>query len=385
MEIQAQLEASLSKIESTLSGKIDQVNAESGKVSAKAMGEINSLGQQFKELQDEVTALAQKGFASAPEQKKTIGEQFANSDSFKAFAGGQANRANFTFQANTVLSGKDDVIVPFDRKEGIVPGPMRALTILDFINKGSTTQDTIRYTKETAFTNNAAETAQGAQKPESDITFEAVNAPVQTIPTFLKISKQVMDDAPAVQSYINTRLRHGVQQRLDSQIINGDGAGTNLSGILQNSTAFAVGTAANAFDYTNAGKYAVMGSDYMPDFWFVNPADWGSLFETIKRGAADAAYVGSSGAVSYVNEGLTPMLWGIPVVASNAVPAGTAIGGSSDAMMLWMRDDVNIQAFEQDENNVQLNLVTIRAEMRAAFTVFRDDALITLDLTTLPV
>ena len=46
---------------------------------------------------------------------------------------------------------------------------------------------------------------------------------------------------------------------------------------------------------------------------------------------------------------------------------------------------MRIEAFEQDGDNVQRNLVTIRAEMRAAFTVFRDDALITLDLTSLPI
>lgn len=386
-EFLAQLETKLGEHSNKVQSMIAEANAKQDeKMSAKFMAELNAHGQEFKALQDEVTALAQKSFTTEPTKQKSIGKAFTESDSFKAYASGNANRANFTFQANTVLSGKNDVIVPFDRREGIVGGPFRALSILDFVPKGTTTQDTVRYTKEASFTGNAAETAQGAQKPESDITFSAVNAPVQTIPTFLKIAKQVMDDAPAVESYINTRLQHNVRQRLDSQIINGTGAGSTLSGILANSTAYAGASGmANGFDYTNGAKYAVIAADYQPDFWFVNPTDWSAQFERIKRGAGDAAYVGASGAVTYVNNGLQPLLWGLPVVASNAVPSGTVIGGSSDAMMLWMRDDVQIQAFEQDENNVQLNLVTIRAEMRAAFTVFRDDALVTLDLSTLPI
>lgn len=386
-EFLAQLETKLGEHSSKVQSMIAEANAKQDeKMSSKFMAELNAHGKAFKDLQDEVTALAQKSFSSAPTKPQSIGKAFTSSDSFKAYASGQASRANFTFQANTVLSSKDDVIVPFDRREGIVGGAFRPLSILDFVPKGTTTQDTVRYTKEATFTGAAAETAQGAQKPESSITFSAVNAPVQTIPTFLKIAKQVMDDAPAVESYINTRLQHNVRQRLDSQIINGNGTGANLSGILANSTAYAGASGmANGFDYTNGAKYAVIAADYQPDFWFVNPVDWSAQFERVKRGASDAAYVGASGAITYVNNGLQPLLWGLPVVASNAVPAGTVIGGSSDAMMLWMRDDVQIQAFEQDENNVQLNLVTIRAEMRAAFTVFRNDALVTLNLATLPI
>ena len=385
MDFQAQLESGLAKLETSLSEKVAQANAESSeKLSSKLTTEINDMSKQYAELQDEVTALAQKNFSTAPQKPQTIGEQFVANDSYKAFAAGTANRANFEFQANTVISGQDDVLVPRDMMEGIVPGAFRRLSILDFVPMGRTTSDLVRYTKEATFTGAAAETAQNTQKPESSITFTPTNSEVKTIPTFLKMSKQLMDDAPAVESYINSRLRHNVRQRLDSQIINGDGTGENLSGVITNSTAVPVGSAANAFDYSNIGKYAVEVADYQADFWFVNPADWGASFETVKRGASDAAYVGASGAVSYVNNGLTPLLWGLPVVTSNAVPAGTVIGGSRDAMMLWMRDDVQVQAFEQDENNVQLNLVTIRAEMRAAFTVFRDEALITLDLSTLP-
>jgi HK97 family phage major capsid protein len=384
MDFQAQLEAGLASVQDSLSKKLDEINASSEKVSAKAVAEVNDLGKRFTELQDEVTTLAQKSFSAAPEKPQSLGQQFVGNDSYKAFASGNAARAKFEFQANTVISGQDDVLVPRDMMEGIVPGAFRRLSILDFVPMGRTTSDLVRYTKEDTFTGAAAETPQNTTKPESSITFTPTNSEVKTIPTFLKMSKQLMDDAPAVESYINSRLRHNVRQRLDSQIINGDGTGDNLSGIVANSTAVLVGSAANGFDYSNIGKYAVETSDYQPDFWFVNPADWGASFERVKRGAADAAYVGSSGSVTYVNNGLTPLLWGLPVVTSNAVPAGTVIGGSRDAMMLWMRDDVQVQAFEQDEDNVQKNLITIRAEMRAAFTVFRDEALITLDLSTLP-
>lgn len=390
IEFQAQLESGLQALGSQLDSKIKEANAQSeDKLSAKFMSELKDLGTKFKETQDELTALAQKSFTAQTETKKeTMGQAFSKSDAFKAFQAGTQQRARFEFQGNTITgetaSNPNDILAPFDRMAGIVSGPTRTLSILDFIPKGTTSSNAIDYTKESAFTNNAAETAEAAQKPESVLTFTLANAPVRTIAHFIKVTKQVMDDAPMLQSYIDNRMGYGVRLRLENQIINGNGTAPNIDGILSgNSTAVAVGTAANAYDYTNKLKYAVIGSDFAPDFYFMNPADW-SAMELTKRGAADAAYVGSSGAVSYVNGGLEARLWGLPVVASNSVPAGTVIAGSRDAMMLWTRQGVTIEVSESDTDNFQKNLLTIRAEMRAAFTVFRNDALVTADLTTLP-
>lgn len=391
MEFQAQLEQSLSKLGSQVDEKIKQANAQSEeKLGAKFMGELKDLSVKFKETQDELTALAQKSFATqAAEQKQTMGQAFSKSDSFKAFQAGTQPRARFEYQGNTITgetaSNPNDILSPFERMGGIVSGPTRMLSILDFIPKGTTSSNAIDYTKEASFTNSAAEAAEAAQKAESALTFSLANAPVRTIAHFIRVTKQVMDDAPMLSSYIDNRMGYGVRLRLENQIINGNGTAPNISGILDagNSTAVAVGTADNAFDYTNKLKYAVIGADFVPDFYFVNPADW-SAMEIIKRGAGDAAYVGAGGAISYVNNGLEARLWGLPVVASNSVPAGTVIAGSRDAMMLWTRQGVTIDVSESDADNFQKNLLTVRAEMRAAFTVFRADALVTADLSTLP-
>ena len=391
MEFQAQLEQSLSALGSQVDEKIKQANAQSEeKLGAKFMGELKDLSVKFKETQDELTALAQKSFATqAAEQKQTMGQAFSKSDSFKAFQAGTQPRARFEFQGNTITgetaSNPNDILSPFERMGGVVSGPTRMLSVLDFIPKGTTSSNAIDYTKEASFTNSAAEAAEAAQKAESALTFSLANAPVRTIAHFIKVTKQVMDDAPMLSSYIDNRMGYGVRLRLENQIINGNGTAPNISGILDagNSTAVAVGTADNAFDYTNKLKYAVIGADFVPDFYFVNPADW-SAMEIIKRGAGDAAYVGAGGAISYVNNGLEARLWGLPVVASNSVPAGTVIAGSRDAMMLWTRQGVTIDVSESDTDNFQKNLLTVRAEMRAAFTVFRADALVTADLSTLP-
>ena len=192
----------------------------------------------------------------------------------------------------------------------------------------------------------------------------------------------MLDDAPQLQSYIDARMRYGVNLRVEQQIIAGNGTSPNLSGILTtgNHTDATFVTADNNFDLANRMKYQVISADYNPDFYMMNPADWGGL-ERIHVGASDDRYVGADGAVAYLNNGLVPTLWGLPVILSNSVTAGKIICMSSDAVMFWNRQNTTLEIFEQDDTNVQKNLLTIRAEARGAFTTFRPAAVIVGDLT----
>src|SRR5690606_25349230 len=143
------------------------------------------------------------------------------SEGFKAFANGSSGNQKFRIEANTIIGQEgsplenSDTLVAPHRLPGIIPGALRSLRVRDVLPSGVTSSNNIHYTRESAFTNDAAERNEGTQKPESALTFELVDAPVRTIAHFLKVSKQVLDDAPALQSYIDTRLRYGVELRFD--------------------------------------------------------------------------------------------------------------------------------------------------------------------------
>jgi hypothetical protein len=110
---------------------------------------------------------------------------------------------------------------------------------------GTTDGNSVPYTQEGG-TFLAAETAEGAAKPEGGVTFTDANAPVQTIAAWQKIRKQALADVAALQSIIDGRLRYSVQRRLEAQVLAGDGTDPNLRGILNTtgigSVAFAAGT-----------------------------------------------------------------------------------------------------------------------------------------------
>jgi len=392
------LAAGFKSLEGQITEKFDNANAAALKgeeVQKKHTADLEAMGKDFDDMKkdmqkatDSLTSIQQKGIKlDQGEAPKTMGQAFTESSQFADFKSGKNTKCSMEFK-NTIIGeggspqNPTDTIVQRDDRPGIIGGAFRQLRIMDAIPQGSTASNTIHYTRELLFTNNAAETSEGSTKPESVLTFEAVDEPVRTIPHFIKASKQVLDDAPMLQSYIDLRMRYGVNLRVEQQIIAGNGTSPNLSGITTtgNHTDATVVSADNNFDLANRMKYQVIAADYNPDYYMINPADWGTL-ERLKVGTGDDRYVGADGAVGYINGGLIPTLWGLPVVISNSVTSGTIICMASDATMFWNRQATTVEIFDQNQDDVEKNLLTIRAEARGAFGVFRPAAVIVGSLT----
>lgn len=365
--------ATMKKDNAAILAELRKDTALAGKTSADALKAVEDLAQKMQGSANALIEMEQKLAQKVVEGKTpvdTLGQTVIKSDAWKNFASGKTNRC--TVQANTITGqegsppANSGTIVAPDRLSGIVPGAFRLLRIKDALPQGNTTSNNVQYVRELAFTNNAAETAEAAQKPQSALTFELVNNPVVTIAHFIKVSKQVLDDAPMLASYIDVRLRYGADYRLDSQLLNGDGTGQNLHGMTMsgNYTDFTPVTGDTALDSINRAIYLVYAADYAPTAVIMNPADWGAI-ERLKD--SQQRYI-----IGAPQSALSPVIWGLPVVVSNAMTAGKFLVGATDiAYQVWNRQGTTVELFTQDENNAQLNLVTVRAENRAALASYR--------------
>ncbi|WP_236215691.1 phage major capsid protein, partial [Metapseudomonas otitidis] len=112
----------------------------------------------------------------------------------------------------------------------LMPG-LRRLTIRDLLAQGRTTSNAVEYVRENVYTNSAAPVAEGALKPESNLTFTKQTANVKTIAHWIQASRQIMSDAPQLESYVNDRLIYGLRLKEESQVLAGDGTGDNLPGL----------------------------------------------------------------------------------------------------------------------------------------------------------
>lgn len=338
------------------------------KAAEDSAAKVAAFSENLLDIEQKLTAKVHDGKASV----NTLGQTVIASEKYKLFASGTIGKARI--EANTITgqsgspAANNDIIVPSQRVGGIIPLGMRALNVFDVLPQGSTTSNIIEVTREATNTNAAEETDEGDLKPQSSITYNLLSVPIATIATFLKVTKQVLDDAPQLQAHIDMRLMHNVQVRYQNQIVAGAGTSGRIGGILKsgNYTAFTpTVTADSQLDNINRMIQAVRAAEFEPTGIMLNTADWHAI-ERLKVGTSDDRYIIGNPAGAMV-----PMLWGKPVVISNSVTSGTGIVGDfSRSYMIWNRQAPVVELFEQDESNVQYNLITVRAELRGALAAY---------------
>lgn len=245
------------------------------------------------------------------------------------------------------------------------------LALLDLITWMPVTSDLVPNLRESAYDIMADEVAEGLAKPESNLTFGVENITISVIAHWIKITKQLLDDMPVLASYIEGRLAYGVRLKLEAKVING--TTTSFSGLMKVGNSLVAVPDALAIDTINTAKYQVWGSGLMPEAVVLNPVDWGKIE---REKTDDGHYLfGTPGAV------VQPVIWGLPVVLSSAMPLGKFwLGNLTIGVSGYVRNEVMVEASTEDGDNFTKNLVTIRAEMRAGFGVAIPDAMVTGDL-----
>lgn len=355
IEIKSALDAHGAAVDAAIKKYEGQLH-DNGAVANEARDAVKALTEKFEST---ITEMAQKWDIAEAGKAAPLspGAEFVQSEEFKSLV---ANRTPARVEVkNTITNVSGTTSFP-QNTVGIVPGISKPLTISDILPTGNTNAIMVVGMKEASRTNSAAETAQGTAKPESALTLSQYNVPIETIAHFIKVSNQLMADAPAVMSYINNFLAYGLEERKDLQLLKGDGTPPNISGILDsgNFTAFTPTAGANLVESINKAKYALWAKGYTPDAVIVNPADWGAM-ELAREGVGTGAYLyGAPGTAGNVNP------FGVRVVLSANMTAGQfAIGNFSVSSMLWIRQGTTIEMGYVNDDFTK-NLVTIRAEAR---------------------
>lgn len=378
--VQEGLNSIKSQLDAKLAEHTDSIEKH-GKASTELTGQVDKLAQKFAESEAVLNDLAQKaadGYGPTIQTVDSLGSLVMKHDGVSEFM--QRKSGNVQIEVKNTIIGEGgspqnpvDTIVSPDRREGIVPGAFRELSVLDVIPMGSTSSNQVYYTQEDDFTNNAAERAEGNAKPESALTFKLIEEPVRTIAHFIKLSKQILDDAPALEGYVNRRLSHGVRNRLEFQILRGNGTSPNIAGLSASDrhTAFTPATGDTALDSLNKAKYATIGADFSANTILMNPATWGTIERAKLTGGAYA--LGDGAAITYVANGMIPRVWGMNVVLSNNVEAGKFYVMDTAAVEMMLRQAVTVEmGFVNDD--FTKNLFTLRAEMRGALAVYQPTA-----------
>jgi HK97 family phage major capsid protein len=335
-----------------------------------------------------------------PTGKKTIGDLFYNSAAYKAMLGrapGGRFGEKMRVQSDpvgfkTLITGASDTsggaLVTNDYL-GLQVGLgafQRPLTVLDIVTKGSTDGDTVEYVRVTSTTNNAASvpestttadpdpmsTANGV-KPESALALAKVTETVKTIAHWLPATKRALADAGQVRTLIDQFLRYGLQEEMEDQIVNGNG-GENFTGIANVGGTQSQAWSSDILETTRKARTLVrtVGRS-VATAYVMNPADWETI-DLLQDNEARYFFGGPSRLGQ-------PTLWGLPVVESEAVSAGTAYVGDWRKAVLWRREQASITVSDSHANFFIRNLVAFLGEERAAFGVLQPNAFVEIDVS----
>ena len=368
---------------------LEAVERVEGKMSETAKSneaELKRLGDEQVKLARQMLELQQKGIQGQKDTEvKTAGDMVVDTDHFKAFRDGSAQKARIELAeafdkkdaTNPITTPTGGVLQAY-RRPGILPGAFRPLTIEGLFPTIPVTTNAFEYVqeKEAENVNGAAFVAEGAQKPFGSTAFETKTGTIKTIAHLARVSKQLMADAPALVAYINQRLMYGIDLVVEDQLVTGDGTGQKLSGILHTGNYTDHGVTAlkhlpknpTTFDLILLAKSKVEQAFFRPNVILLNPSDWSAML--MEKNASGDYYLGHPASVA------PKTLWGLPVWTTPAMAAGKfLVGDFNQAATLWTRQGMTVEMFEQDSDNVQKNLVTIRAERRLGFGVERVKAM----------
>jgi HK97 family phage major capsid protein len=264
----------------------------------------------------------------------------------------------------TTAGGPGGGLVPPDYRPGVVQTLFQPLSVAELLAQEQTSGSQIRYVVEGTATNATTAVAEGALKPESTLGLSETVEPIRKLATWLPVSDEMIEDGPAVQAYINSRLTLFVSITEEQQLLYGDGNAPNLQGIL-NRSGIQTHNAAGGTAIAEIRKMITKSRNSFiePDALLVHPTQWESI----------ELYRTTTGEFQVDPFRAGPRtLWGLPGVVTNVIGSGTCLVGSfKQAARLYRRGAMSVEASNSHDDFFRRNLVAIRAERREGLAVFR--------------
>jgi len=383
-------------------------SAEDGKYSAEQKEEIKSRNDELAELVEDLSIekkklqnekalnedskpVAEMPLASNEAEVKTVGQLFTESDAYKNYVSGGVKGIDSKIETKTTLTttGYPPEVL---RQPGILETALRdpnaVISLFDVIN---TDQNAFSYLEETTFTNNAAEAAEGSAVGEAALAFTEQTEAIRKMGIFIPVTDELLADESGIQGYLNSRLQTMIRLRLDSQLLSGDGTAPNLEGILDAGKASVGSTDFSSY----AGTLGKIGAIYgaitdirvnaftEPDAIIMHPNDWNDIVTSVGAdfaGTSSAGYTEKSPlfvAAGGMGAGPSAQIWGLKVVPTTAIAAGTVLVGKfggGEAANVVMRQGIELAVTDSHSDFFIKNQLAIRATMRVGFPVYREAA-----------
>jgi len=338
----------------------------------KMSDDVEGLGERIKAREVEPAGAPSLPGGDPPaKQEKTLGQLITDSQPFKDYmktrspAGGIVPGYSLK-ELKTLFQTSAGWAPESTRIPGLViPAVTRPIQVTDIIPDGKTGQAAVVYMEETTRTHSSAERAENAAYVQSTFALTERSSTVRSIGTSIPVTDEQLEDVEGVQSYLENRLVFGNRQRLDGQLLTGDGVAPNLEGFENKS---GVQTQAKGGDSVPDAVYKAMTAVRVTGRAFPNaavfhPNDWQGIRLLT---TSDGIYIWGS-----PSEAGPERIWGVRVVQSDGITENTALlGDFMNFCQLYERRGMEVLVGYVD-NDFEDGRRTIRAGFRVAFVIYR--------------
>ena len=299
--------------------------------------------------------------------------------------GGLSIESNFAGNdiLNTLFQTTDGWAPEITRDPGYVLSPQRPAQVTDIIPRSVTTQNAVKFMRETTFTNAAAEISEAGLAPDATLKVEEQDMPISKIAVSIATTEEELGDEPQSRFYLDDRLMFMMRQKLDGQILLGNGTAPALKGFLdytatdqiqtqkwKHGTGRALSTPMTTMRF--AKTKVVVGGRAVPSHYIVHHSTWDEV--ATSESSAGGYYLGN------------PMMdfgeriWGLPVVLCDALADANTVG-SVNGLVGDFRNYSNLRVRRDFLTEVGISgddflrgKLRIRGTVRVALVVYRPQA-----------
>lgn len=271
------------------------------------------------------------------------------------------------------------------RLEGVNDIAERSTRTYPLVPKTTYSGNTIEWVYEANQDGTIDGTAEGTAKDQIDNDFVIASISMKKRAAYMKVSTEMLREVSFMSGWLRNKLIVRLFLDVDNQVLNGDGTGQNLSGIINQATAYAAGSFAGTVDNANlvdvlvtavnqieVANQTVSGLSIM-----LHPTDVANLM-LIKLSATDKRYIDR-----LIMVGSTLTLDGVPIIKNNNMTEGDFLVGDFTKAQIFEQGSITVDV-GLDGNDFTKNMRTILAEWKGVLLIETNDrtCFVTGDIAT---
>lgn len=332
--------------------------------------QISEKSQAIDARLDEMEIKLQKQNSTEKMEAKSFEASFAdliakNFDAISDVSAGNKVKLNMKAVGNMTVAGNltGDAVRTY--QPGVAMIPNRLVNFRSLIPAVSSATGIYTLYRETGTEGSiSVQSTPGDAKTQIDYDLTAVTYTARYIAGYARIDKSMLQDLPFLQSALPQMLLRDFYKAEDAKFY-----ADLIAAATGSTTTAATVDVEQIIDYiTN-----LESADFAVNGIVVNPKQWGRLLLT------KPSDYSIPGGVTITADGNIAIA-GIPIFKSSFIADDKVLLGDWNMAKRVVVDDLKVEFFEQDSDNIQKNLVTVRIEAREVLAIDRVDAFVFADL-----